>query len=58
MDMNFFIGTVFVVIAAFFAGVAVTAGFFSNIKKENERLNQKLQRHNPRDKSGRFTKDK
>lgn len=45
-------------VAAFLAGVAVTAGFFSNIKKENELLNQKLQRHNPRDAHGRFTRKK
>ena len=45
-------------VASFLVGVAVTAGFFSDIKKENERLNQKLQRNNPRDAHGRFTKDK
>jgi hypothetical protein len=49
---------VLIPVAAFLAGVAVTAGFFSDIKKENERLNQKLQRNNPRDAHGRFTKDK
>lgn len=58
MGMEIIMAIVFTIIAAFLAGVAVTAGFFSNIKKENERLNQKLQRNNPRDKSGRFTKDK
>lgn len=30
----------------------------SNLKKENERLNQKLQRNNPRDAHGRFTRKK
>ena len=31
---------------------------FDGLKKENERLNRKLQRNNPRDAHGRFTKDK
>jgi len=58
MDMNFFVGTVFIVIAAFFAGMALTAWSVAGLKEENERLNQKLQRNNPRDERGRFTKDK
>lgn len=45
-------------IAAFFGGVIVTGWSVAGLKKENERLNQKLQRHNPRDAHGRFTKDK
>jgi len=56
---------VFIVIAAFFAGMAVTAGFFGDIKKENDRLNQanerlnnKLHRDVPRDGNGRFTRKK
>jgi hypothetical protein len=31
---------------------------WAQLKEENERLNQKLQRNNPRDAHGRFTKDK
>jgi hypothetical protein len=41
-------------IAAFFAGVAVAAGFFSDIKRENERLNAELHKLTDRDERGRF----
>ena len=44
-----------VVTAAFFAGVLVAAGFFSDLKRENERLNAELGVLTKRDSKGRFT---
>ena len=43
-----------VVTAAFFAGVLVAAGFFSDLKRENERLNKELHVLTDRDERGRF----
>ena len=40
--------------AAFFAGVLVAAGFFSDLKHENERLNAELHKLTDRDSRGRF----
>jgi len=55
--MNDFIW-VFVSIAAFFAGVAVTAWSVAGLKEENERLNKELHRLTDRDSRGRFTRKK
>lgn len=57
MSMNDFIW-VFVSIAAFFAGVAVTAWSVAGLKEENERLNKELHRLTDRDSRGRFTRKK
>lgn len=49
------------VLATAFLAVGFALGVacsFGDLKAENERLNQKLQRNNPRDAHGRFTKDK
>lgn len=48
----------FFAIAAFFAGMAVTTWSLGDLKKENERLNNKLRRDVPRDAHGRFTRKK
>lgn len=58
MDMDYFVGTVCVVIAAFFAGVALTAWSVSGLKEENKRLNDELHRLTDRDSRGRFTRKK
>jgi hypothetical protein len=41
-------------IVAFFTGVVVAAGFFSDLKHENERLNKELHVLTDRDERGRF----
>jgi len=58
--MDYFIVAVLVAIcmACLMASWIISEGRLASLKAENERLNQKLQRHNPRDAHGRFTKDK
>ena len=58
MNMDYFVGTVFVVIAAFFAGMALTAWSVSDLKEENKRLNDQLHKLTDRDSRGRFTRKK
>jgi len=56
--MDYFIGAVFTVIAAFFAGVALTAWSLGDLKEENKRLNDELHNLTDRDSRGRFTRKK
>jgi hypothetical protein len=56
--MELTIAIVFTVIAAFFAGVALTAWSVSGLKEENKRLNDELHKLTDRDKLGRFTRKK
>lgn len=54
MEIVFVIG----VAVGFLLGTLFAVTQTRQIKAENELLNQKLQRHNPRDAHGRFTRKK